>query len=51
MRQMGLALWRWTTMCQKLPKDSEQKFLNYQQYITNLRKTGKFSDGANGQCR
>jgi hypothetical protein len=39
MRRMGLALWR-TTICQKLPKDFEQKLLNYQRYITKLRKTG-----------
>jgi hypothetical protein len=26
----------------KLPKDTEQKLLNYQLYITNLRKTGNF---------
>jgi hypothetical protein len=32
-------------MCQKLPKDFEQKLLNYQQYITNLRKTGNFLMG------
>lgn len=30
------------TLCQKLPKDFEQKLLYYQRYITNLRKTGKF---------
>ena len=38
----GLALRRRTTICQKLPKDFEQKLLNYQRYITNLRKTGNF---------
>jgi hypothetical protein len=31
MRRMGLALRRRTTLCQKLPKDFEQKLLNYQQ--------------------
>jgi hypothetical protein len=32
MRRMGLALRRRpTTICQKLPKDFEQKLLNYQQ--------------------
>jgi hypothetical protein len=41
---MGLALWH-RTICQKLPKDFEQKLLNYQQYITNLRKTGNFLIG------
>ena len=41
-RQMGLALRRRTTICQKLPKDFEQKLLNYQWCITNLRKTGNF---------
>jgi hypothetical protein len=45
MRQMGLALRRRTTICQKLPKDFEQTFLNYQLYITNLRKTGNFLMG------
>jgi len=30
---------------QKLPKDFEQKLLNYQRYITNLRKTGNFLMG------
>jgi hypothetical protein len=40
MRRMGLALQRRTTICQKFSKDFEQKFLNYQRYITNLRKTG-----------
>jgi len=44
MRQMGLALWR-RTICQKLPKDFEQKLFNYQWYITNLRKTGNFLMG------
>ena len=39
---MGLALRRRTTICQKLPEDFEQKLLNYQWYITNLRKTGNF---------
>ena len=47
---MGLALRCRTTICQKLPKDFEQKLLNYQRYITNLRKTGNFLIGqmANG---
>jgi hypothetical protein len=45
MRRMGLALRRRTTICQKLPKDSYQKLLNYQRYITNLRKTGNFMMG------
>jgi hypothetical protein len=31
MCQMGLALQHRTTICQKLPKDFEQKLLNYQQ--------------------
>jgi len=42
---MGLALQRRTTICQKLPKDFEEKLLNYQRYITNLRKTGNFLMG------
>jgi hypothetical protein len=29
----------------KLTKDFEQKLLNYQRYITNLRKTGNFLVG------
>jgi hypothetical protein len=33
MRRMGMALQHRTTICQKLPKDFEQKLLNYQQYI------------------
>jgi len=45
MHQMGLALGRRTTICQKLPKHFEQKLLNYQQYITNLKKTGNFLMG------
>jgi len=45
MRQMGLALQRRMTICQKLPKDFEQKLLDYQRYITNLRKTGNFLMG------
>ena len=45
MRRMGLALRRRTTICQKLPKDFEQKLLNYQRYITNLRKTWNFLMG------
>ena len=45
MRRMGLALRRRTTICQKLPKDSEQNLLNYQRYITNLRETGSFLMG------
>jgi hypothetical protein len=48
MRQMGLVLHHRTTICQKLPKDSEQKLLNYQRYITNLRKTGNFVMGQIG---
>jgi len=42
MRRMGLALQRRTTIRQKVPKDFEPKLLNYQRYITNLRKTGDF---------
>jgi hypothetical protein len=42
---MGLALWLRMTICQKLPKDLEQKLLNYQRYIKNLRKTGNFLMG------
>jgi hypothetical protein len=38
MCRLGLAFWHRMTICQKLPKDFEQKLLNYQQYITNLRK-------------
>ena len=45
MRQMGLVLRRRTTICQKLPKDFERNLLNYQWYITNLRKTGNFRMG------
>jgi len=45
MRRMGLALRRRTTICQKLPKDLEQKLLNYQRYITNLREKGNFLMG------
>ena len=45
MRQMELALQRRTTIRQKLPKDYEQNLLNYQQYITNLRKAGNFLMG------
>ena len=45
MCQMGLALRCSTTICQKLPKDFEQKLLNYQRYITNVRKTGNFLMG------
>ena len=44
MREMGLVLWQSMTICQKLPKDSEQKLLNYQRYVTNL-KTGNFLMG------
>ena len=43
--RMGLALRHKMTMYQKLPKDFEQKLLNYQRYITNLRKTGNFLMG------
>jgi hypothetical protein len=42
---MGLALQFRMTICQKLPKDFEQKLLNYQWYITNLKKTGNFLMG------
>jgi len=42
MRRIGLALRRRKTIYQKLPKYFEQKLLNYQRYITNLRKTGNF---------
>jgi len=42
MRRMGLALRLRTTICQKLPKDFEQKLLNYKRYIAYLRKTGNF---------
>ena len=42
---MGLALQRRTTICQKPPKDFEQNLLNYQGYLTNLRKTGNFLMG------
>jgi len=45
MRWMGLALRHRTTICQKLPKDFEQKLLNYQRYITNPRKTLNFLMG------
>ena len=42
---MGLALQRRTMICQKLPKDFGQKLLNYERYITNLRKMGNFLMG------
>ena len=42
MRRIGLTLRRRTTICQKLPKNFEQKLLNYQRFITNLRQTGNF---------
>jgi len=45
MLRMGLVLWHRTTICQKLPKDFEQKLLNYLRYITKLRKTGNFLMG------
>jgi len=45
MRQIGLVLRRRVTIRHKLPKDFEQKLLNYQRYITNLRKTGNFLMG------
>jgi hypothetical protein len=45
MCQMGLALQCRMTVCQKLPKDFEKKLLNYQWYITNLRKTECFLMG------
>jgi len=45
MRRMGLVLRSRMTIRQKLPKDFEQKFLNYQRYITNLRKTANFLMG------
>jgi hypothetical protein len=45
MHQMGLALRRRMTICQKFSKDFEQKLSNYQQYITNLRKMGNFLMG------
>ena len=41
---MWLALRRRTTICQQPPKDFEQN-LNYQRYITNLRKTVNFLMG------
>jgi hypothetical protein len=44
MRQMGLAL-QHRTICQKFPKNLEQELLNYQRYITNLRKTKNFLMG------
>jgi hypothetical protein len=45
MRRMGLVLRCKTTIFQKLLKDFEQKLLNYQWYITNLRKPGNFLMG------
>jgi hypothetical protein len=42
---MGLVLLHRTMICQKLPKDFEQKLLNYQRYITNLRNMGNFLMG------
>jgi len=42
---MVLALWRRMTICQNLPKDFEQKLLNYEWYITNLRTMGNFLMG------
>ena len=45
MRRMGLVLRSRMTIRQKLPKDFEQKLLNYQRYITNLRKTANFLMG------
>jgi hypothetical protein len=45
MRRMGLALRCRTTICQKLPKDFDQKLLNYKRYITKLRKAGQFLMG------
>ena len=45
MSRIGRALRRMMTICQKLPKDFEQKLLNYQRYITNLRKARNFLMG------
>jgi hypothetical protein len=42
---MRLALRPKTMICQNFPKDFEQKLLNYQRYITSLRKTGNFLMG------
>jgi hypothetical protein len=42
---MELALGRRTMICQKFPKDFEQKLLNYRRYITNLREMGNFLMG------
>jgi hypothetical protein len=42
---MGPELQHRTTICRKVPKDFEQKLLNFQRYITNLRKTGNFQMG------
>jgi hypothetical protein len=39
---MGLELQRRMTIFQKIPKYFEQELLNYQRYITKLRKTGYF---------
>jgi hypothetical protein len=44
LRRIVLALRR-KTICQRLPKDFEQKFLNYQGYITNLSNTGNYPMG------
>lgn len=38
MRRVGLSLRRRTSICQKLPSDFEQKLLNFQRHVIQLRK-------------
>lgn len=43
MKRKGFSLRRRTTICQKLPADFEQKLVEYQRYVINLRQKFQFS--------
>lgn len=42
MKREGLTLRRRTTICQKLPNDFEEKLINFQRYVINLRRLHQY---------
>lgn len=38
MERNNLRIRRWTTVCQRLPKNYEEKLIQFQRFVINLRK-------------
>lgn len=50
MKRQGFSIRRRTTICQKLPQDFEQKVINFQRYVTDLRRKKGFLMGQIGNA-